>query len=93
MGVGGSQMVTGMTASTTASTTVHINVAAGELTIGNLEAHMARIVAYARSKGAPDTAVLRLSVSPLHNQSGWVQTPIPHDAAVMWLEDAVVSAR
>ena len=69
-------------------TMLHLEIDAGELTIGSLVARLEAVVAYARSKGAPDKAVVRLHVSPQYDHSsGTIEpNPRPHLADVVWLE-------
>lgn len=81
-------------ARTPSDTQAHLEIDAGDLTLGNLAARLGQVIAYARSKGAPDDASVRIHVNDLMrpDRSAAISPPppLPHNVEVTWQEGPVV---
>jgi hypothetical protein len=73
-------------------TIVRLNLEAGALTLGNVLDNIGALVDYARSKNAPDTAIIRIETSMVSLRDGLLALPHPyrHTAEIAWTEPASI---
>jgi hypothetical protein len=72
-------------------TIVRLNLEAGALTLGNVLDNLGALVDYARSKNAPDTAIIRIEMNRKYPPpSTFGPHPIRHTAEIAWAEPASI---